>query len=776
LTYAWERGIVHRDIKPGNIMIERDGRIRLMDMGLAKDVRDAAATVTQAGGVLGSPAYAAPEQLSGQVEVDTRADIYAIGTTLFHLACGRPAFVGETTGVVAAKNLAEPIPDPRELNPALSEPFCALLRKLTEKDPDRRYQVPEEVVEAINKVAAGEMPEPPLPQLRWKRRHFFIVPVFEGKYRRVFQVAMVLAVIFSACSAWFLYRKVVSTRPETDGDERTLPMDQFPRLGNVKITSIFNGKLYALGGIRLRIEHDFSSSDQFSDWGDTGEAPGELLCAGRGKILNARFGGQGLKIECDAILVEGQTAGITIADPDDPAGLRISFSGSAGKGWSLEASGADQPVSSGKSKLELHKKQRISLEVREDRAVGRFGNDSLELAIRPKASVAVRLHAGPKGLAVFDNVKVEGTIDKAWAEGELMRERNRRWVSEAIEYYGSVGDFALSVPSGGSVRLPAGFVGFPEWTVEMFVLVSKCSVGGTRPFPTLFLCQLPSGESDKVFIDPGTCRVEVRLGRTSPSLPAFQSLTPLTRGRWYHVAMTVDDKSVRLFLDGVLDSARSLAGHGPDATDCTFVGIGDPSRKMDYPEIVVDDFRVSRKAVYADDTFNPRPPRKSEPNTWLLLDFVKGEGTAASSSTPERLTAEISNGDWVPADQPSSRARQMRNSLVPYERTGRPVEFPADDKWCETGIYVRKGAELSLKVLIYRYQARPENGAEGEAASAQQAKPEVLGMIHPGQSSPFGLGEETTVKATGPGVLRLKCDGSKAGVGALIAHVKVSEP
>jgi|GEM_PF-4835967 len=160
LQYAWERGIVHRDIKPANIMIQTDGRIRLMDMGLAKNVQDEGSTVTQAGAVVGSPAYASPEQLKGQMDIDVRTDFYGVGTTLFHLVCGRTPFDGPSAGVVASQNLSNPMPDPREFNPELSDHFCTFLRWLTEKNAGDRYQTPREVIEAIDHVLRGENPRP----------------------------------------------------------------------------------------------------------------------------------------------------------------------------------------------------------------------------------------------------------------------------------------------------------------------------------------------------------------------------------------------------------------------------------------------------------------------------------------------------------------------------------------------------------------------------------------------------------------------------------------
>ncbi|MDP6359189.1 MAG: hypothetical protein QF473_28980, partial [Planctomycetota bacterium] len=87
--------------------------------------------------------------------VDVRTDIYALGTTLFHLVCGRQPFIGPSAGVVASKNLSEPLPNPRELNPDLSDPFCSFLIKLTEKKEEDRYQTPDEVIHAIDQILSG---------------------------------------------------------------------------------------------------------------------------------------------------------------------------------------------------------------------------------------------------------------------------------------------------------------------------------------------------------------------------------------------------------------------------------------------------------------------------------------------------------------------------------------------------------------------------------------------------------------------------------------------
>lgn len=158
LQHAWRKNIVHRDIKPDNIMIAKDGTVKLTDMGLAKATDNSDATLTQAGVMIGSPHYASPEQIRGETDVDCRTDIYSLGISLYHMVAGVPPFQGETAGLVTAKQLAEPLPDPRQFKPYLSAHFCQLLQKMTAKDRDRRFQTPDELFDAIQQVRAGTAP------------------------------------------------------------------------------------------------------------------------------------------------------------------------------------------------------------------------------------------------------------------------------------------------------------------------------------------------------------------------------------------------------------------------------------------------------------------------------------------------------------------------------------------------------------------------------------------------------------------------------------------
>jgi serine/threonine protein kinase len=138
LRVAHGAGIVHRDVKPDNLILGADGVVKLVDLGLAKSVADDQ-HLTQTGVVSGTPHYISPEQIAGLKDVDGRADIYSLGATLFHMVTGRTPFQGSSPMVVVAKHLHDDPEDPRALAPGLSDGLCAVIRKMMARDRDQRY-------------------------------------------------------------------------------------------------------------------------------------------------------------------------------------------------------------------------------------------------------------------------------------------------------------------------------------------------------------------------------------------------------------------------------------------------------------------------------------------------------------------------------------------------------------------------------------------------------------------------------------------------------------
>ena len=132
LSHAHKHGIIHRDVKPHNILISDDGRVKVTDFGIAQAVT--ASTLTYSGEILGSVHYFSPEQARGGA-TDEKSDIYSLGIVLYEMLTGRIPYSGESPVSVAVKHLQEPFPDPEEVNPQIPRALCQIVRKAVEKDP-----------------------------------------------------------------------------------------------------------------------------------------------------------------------------------------------------------------------------------------------------------------------------------------------------------------------------------------------------------------------------------------------------------------------------------------------------------------------------------------------------------------------------------------------------------------------------------------------------------------------------------------------------------------
>ncbi|HZU80978.1 MAG TPA: Stk1 family PASTA domain-containing Ser/Thr kinase [Acidimicrobiales bacterium] len=137
LAYAHRHGVVHRDVKPGNVLITEEGTVKVTDFGIARAV-NTEESLTQTGAVMGTATYFSPEQAEG-VGVDARSDIYSLGVVLYEMVTGRPPFLGDTPVAVASKHVREHPPLPREINPAVPPDLEAVIMKCMAKSPEYRY-------------------------------------------------------------------------------------------------------------------------------------------------------------------------------------------------------------------------------------------------------------------------------------------------------------------------------------------------------------------------------------------------------------------------------------------------------------------------------------------------------------------------------------------------------------------------------------------------------------------------------------------------------------
>lgn len=154
LEFSHRHGIIHRDVKPGNVMITGNGQVKVMDFGIARDLASGATTMTQTSAVIGTAQYLSPEQARGEA-VDARSDVYAAGCVLFEMLCGHPPFVGDSAVSVAYQHVREDPRPPSELNPEVGPDVDAVVLKALSKNPANRYQSAAEMRADLLRAAGG---------------------------------------------------------------------------------------------------------------------------------------------------------------------------------------------------------------------------------------------------------------------------------------------------------------------------------------------------------------------------------------------------------------------------------------------------------------------------------------------------------------------------------------------------------------------------------------------------------------------------------------------
>jgi len=155
LAYSHANGIIHRDIKPGNIMVTQSGDVKVMDFGIARAMDDTGATMTNTWNVVGTAQYLSPEQATGEV-ADARSDIYSVGCLLYELLTSRPPFTGDTPVAIAYQHVSAQLLPPSELLPDLDPGLDTILAVALAKDPADRYQSADLMLADILRAMKGE--------------------------------------------------------------------------------------------------------------------------------------------------------------------------------------------------------------------------------------------------------------------------------------------------------------------------------------------------------------------------------------------------------------------------------------------------------------------------------------------------------------------------------------------------------------------------------------------------------------------------------------------
>jgi serine/threonine protein kinase/formylglycine-generating enzyme required for sulfatase activity len=232
LHYAHEQGIVHRDVKPENIILDDTGEPQITDFGLAKDI-GLDANLTRAGVVMGTPAYMSPEQARGErSEIDHRTDVYSLGAVLYELLTGRQMF--EFEGPIGLNSLLKTLSEdpvlPRRINPRIPREVETVVLKAIEKDPERRYEGAKEFADDIERYLTGEpiMARPPSFSYRtWKKI----------KKYKVVSVSMLSALVaIVAVAVYFIGQRVEENR-RIDLQVRTYLDDARQKYGEAEFLS-----------------------------------------------------------------------------------------------------------------------------------------------------------------------------------------------------------------------------------------------------------------------------------------------------------------------------------------------------------------------------------------------------------------------------------------------------------------------------------------------------------------------------------------------------------
>jgi len=158
LEHAHERGFIHRDIKPKNIMITKRGRVKLADLGLARAVSDKEAAQAEAGRAYGTPYYISPEQIRGEVDIGPPADIYGLGATFYHMVTGRVPFSGRNPSEVMHRHLKEELEPPDHVNPELGSGCAQVIEMMMAKKREDRYRSVADLIEDLQLVLDGQPP------------------------------------------------------------------------------------------------------------------------------------------------------------------------------------------------------------------------------------------------------------------------------------------------------------------------------------------------------------------------------------------------------------------------------------------------------------------------------------------------------------------------------------------------------------------------------------------------------------------------------------------
>jgi beta-lactam-binding protein with PASTA domain/tRNA A-37 threonylcarbamoyl transferase component Bud32 len=234
LAFAHRHGVIHRDVKPGNVLIDNSGQVKVTDFGIARAVGGGAQEgLTQTGAVMGTATYFSPEQAQGQ-PVDARSDIYSLGVVLYEMVTGRIPFAGDNPVAIAYKHVREDPIAPTQVNKAVPAPLEAIVLQAMAKDPALRYQTADEFQADLMRYVRGApvLADPPPPTVMMPATR--VEPALAaapdeleepGGRRTGFYIAVLLIMLAVLAGLLFLLGKQLGLFDKSSSKEVTIPAD-----------------------------------------------------------------------------------------------------------------------------------------------------------------------------------------------------------------------------------------------------------------------------------------------------------------------------------------------------------------------------------------------------------------------------------------------------------------------------------------------------------------------------------------------------------------------
>ena len=321
LDYSHRAGIIHRDIKPGNVMLTPAGDVKVMDFGIARAVSDASSTMTQTAAVVGTAQYLSPEQARGE-NVDSRSDVYSTGCLLYELLTGRPPFVGDSPVSVAYQHVREQAPPPSSLDEELTPEIDAIVMKSLAKDVNDRYPSAAAMKADIDRYLAGQPVQAPAVAAVMTEPTVLAAEEPEDeeprKKRRGPLILLLLLLLALIVAALVFGPKLFSSPP----DQQSVPT--ITGLTRAQAESAITSSGLKVGDVTAAASEDvargrvISQDPQNDEKVDPGSAVDFVVSAGKPQVTLPDVVGQSKDDAAEQLRGEGLRVVLTQRDADDP--------------------------------------------------------------------------------------------------------------------------------------------------------------------------------------------------------------------------------------------------------------------------------------------------------------------------------------------------------------------------------------------------------------------------------------------------------------------------